>query len=128
MIGERFDMDSNDFFNKLFKETQKSRFPENERTKKIFISTLNVPIEDRMTNERVPNEQNFKLKLHCVCCGKEFEPDESTVFMCGRGCGKSLLRLQKIIEMNCCSKECAVKTIQALYNAMCIGDEGRNDD
>ena len=111
-------MNSNDFYDEFFKETVKSRFPENERTKKIFISILNTPIEDRITNERVPKEQNFKLKLHCVCCGKEFEPDESAVLMCGRGCGKSLLRLQKIIEMNCCSKECAVRVVEALYDSM----------
>lgn len=57
-------------------------------------------------------------KPRCLGCGKEYELDETIYLSFGRGCGKSLLRLRKVIEHNCCSQECATRVVEALYNSM----------
>ena len=85
-------------FDEIFKSSLKSRFEEHEEPK--------------------------KPTLRCLCCGKEYEPDETIYLSFGRGCGKSLLRLRKVIEHNCCSQECATRVVKALYDLMNGGEEG----
>lgn len=53
--------------------------------------------------------------MHCLCCGKEFEPNEDIQYLCGRGNGKTILAICKTLEHQTCSKECAAHVAKLMY-------------
>lgn len=57
--------------------------------------------------------------MRCLCCGKEFEPTESQVnyqILYGRGNGKTILHLCKILEYRTCSPKCAAYISKLVYD------------
>lgn len=58
------------------------------------------------------------MKLHCMCCGKEFEVDDDKAILWGgaRANGKTVLNLIKQIETHTCSKKCALHLSKLVYD------------
>lgn len=53
--------------------------------------------------------------MRCLCCGKEFKPNEDIQYLYGRQNGKTILALCKTLEYRTCSKECAAKIAKLVY-------------
>lgn len=57
------------------------------------------------------------MKLHCLCCGREFETDESdTITLQGRGNGKTIMMIIETIKHRTCSPRCAAHLSRIVYN------------
>ena len=57
--------------------------------------------------------------MRCICCGKEFEPtelQENLKILYGRGDGKTVLHLCKMMEYRTCSPKCAAHVSKLVYD------------
>lgn len=56
------------------------------------------------------------MKLRCMCCGREFETEEPNrnIIIMGRGNGKTIMLVKRMIKENCCSETCCAKMWEEL--------------
>ena len=56
------------------------------------------------------------MKCHCLCCGKEFKPNENIQILYGRHDGKTILSFIKTIELRTCIHKCAAHLTKLAYD------------
>ena len=65
--------------------------------------------------------------MRCLCCGKEFKPNENIQYLYGRENGKTIVTICKTLEYQTCSKECAAHVAELMYKYF-YGDNVESTD